>query len=105
MKDIRWLWILFFAAIFLYTFNLGELSLRDWDEGIVATIAREIYRADFNKYLWLYPLNIDGSAYWNKPPLIHSLIAFSYQLFGISEWSSRLIPSLISALSVPFSNR
>ena len=100
MKYRFWLWILFTAAIFLYTFNLGELPLRDWDEGIVATVAREIYRAKPEDSIWLYPQNLDG-AYWNKPPLIHNLIALCYQLFDISEWSTRLIPSIISALCVP----
>jgi 4-amino-4-deoxy-L-arabinose transferase-like glycosyltransferase len=101
MKDRFWLWILFFAAIFLYTFNLGELPLRDWDEGIVATVAREIWRSHPENYTWLYPQNIDNSPYWNKPPLIHDLIALSYFFLGVSEWSTRLIPSLISALSIP----
>ena len=100
MKYIIWLWILFLAAIFLYTFNLGELPLRDWDEGIVATVAREIYRAELRDYIWLYP-QIDGSPYWNKPPLMHNLIALSYQFFGVSEWSTRLFPSIVSALCVP----
>lgn len=101
MKYNFWLWILLLAAIFLYTFNLGELTLRDWDEGIVATVAREIYHAELGDYIWLYPQNIDGSPYWNKPPLMHNLIALSYQFFGVSEWSTRLLPSIISALCVP----
>lgn len=101
MKDNRWLSILFIAAIFLYTFNLGEFPLRDWDEGIVATISREIYRADFGDSTWLYPINIEGSPYWNKPPLIHNLIALSYKFFGVNELATRFIPALISALCVP----
>lgn len=101
MKYNFWLWILFLTAIFLYTFNLGELPLRDWDEGIVATVAREIYRAKPGDYTWLYPQNIDGSPYWNKPPLIHGLIALSYRFFDVSEWSTRLVPSILSALCVP----
>lgn len=101
IEDNKWLWILFLAAIFLYTFNLGELPLRDWDEGIVATVAREIYRAETGDYTWLYPQNIDNSPYWNKPPLIHNLIALSYKIFGVSEWSTRLIPSIVSAFCVP----
>ena len=100
-KDNKWLWIFLIAAIFLYTFNLGELPLRDWDEGIVATVAREIYRAELGDYIWLYPRNMDGLPYWNKPPLMHNLIALSYQFFGVSEWSTRLFPSIISALCVP----
>ena len=80
---------------------MGEVPLRDWDEAIVATIAREIWRAAPDSYTWLFPQNIDGSPYWNKPPLIHSLIALSYGCFGISEWSTRLPTAILSALSVP----
>lgn len=101
MKNAMWLWILFLTAIFLYTFNLGEFPLRDWDEGIVATVAREIYRANLGDYTWLYPQNIDDSPYWNKPPLIHGLIALNYKLFGVSELTTRCIPAIISALCVP----
>ena len=101
MKNNLWLWILSIAAIFLYTFNLGELPLRDWDEGIVATVAREIYRADWQDFVWLYPQNIDGSSYWNKPPLIHGLIALNYYFFGVNELTTRIVPATISALCVP----
>ena len=101
MKNNYWLWILSVAAIFLYTFNLGEFPLRDWDEGIVATVAREIYRTDLDKYVWLYPQNIDGSPYWNKPPFVHGLIALNYHFFGVNELTTRIIPATISALCVP----
>ena len=100
-SDRVWLWGFFLAAIFLYTYNLGELPLRDWDEGIVATIAREIWRATPDSYTWLYPKNMDGAPYWNKPPLIHGAIALSYGCFGVSEWSTRLPTTTISALAVP----
>ena len=101
MKEKSWLWILSLAAIFLYTFKLGALPLRDWDEGIVATVAREISRSDFQDLVWLFPRNLDGAAYWNKPPLVHDLIALSYHIFGVSEWSSRIVPSLFGAAAVP----
>ncbi len=100
-SDLLWLWGFFLAAIFLYTYNLGEVPLRDWDEGIVATIGREIWRATPDSYTWLYPKNLDGIPYWNKPPLIHGLIALSYGCFGVSEWSTRLPTATISALAVP----
>ena len=99
MKPRSWLWILFVAAIFLYTFNLGNLPLRDWDEGIVATVAREIYRR--GDMAWLFPVNLDGSPYWNKPPLVHNAIALCYGIFGVSEWSSRIFPAVVSACAVP----
>ena len=100
-SDRLWLWGFFLTAIFLYTYNLGEVPLRDWDEGIVATISREIWRATPDSYTWLYPQNLDGTPYWNKPPLIHDLIALSYSCFGVSEWSTRLPAATISALAVP----
>lgn len=101
MKKHLGLFLLLLAAIFLYTFNLGDLPLRDWDEGIVATVAREIYRATPSELVWLYPQNIDGNPYWNKPPLVHNLIAFSYHCFGVNEWSTRLVPALFGAFCVP----
>jgi 4-amino-4-deoxy-L-arabinose transferase-like glycosyltransferase len=89
------------AAVVLYTFNLGKLPLRDWDEGIVAGVARNIWRSSLSSLTWLYPTINYDQPYWNKPPLIHWLIAISYSLFGISEWSTRIFPALLSACSVP----
>ncbi|MCC0176015.1 glycosyltransferase family 39 protein [Waterburya agarophytonicola K14] len=88
-------------AIALYTSGLGNLPLRDWDEGIVAGVARNIWRGFPDSNTWLYPTINYDDPYWNKPPLIHWLVAFSYSLFGIGEWSTRLFPALLSACSVP----
>ena len=97
------LWVIYFllAAVILYTSGLGDLPLRDWDEGIVAGVARNIWRAEPGSQTWLYPTINYGDPYWNKPPLIHWLIAFNYSFFGVSEWSTRLVPALLSACSVP----
>ena len=100
-RDSLWVICLLLAALILYTSGLGDLPLRDWDEGIVAGVARNIYRAEPGTQTWLYPTINYGDPYWNKPPLIHSAIALSYRLFGISEWSTRLVPAVISAFSVP----
>ena len=91
---------LFVAAIVLYTSGLG-LPLRDWDEGIVAGVARNIWRGSLDGYTWLYPTINYDDPYWNKPPLIHWLIAISYSLFGVSEWSARIVPAVLSASSIP----
>ncbi|MEM7794242.1 MAG: glycosyltransferase family 39 protein, partial [Cyanobacteria bacterium P01_C01_bin.118] len=40
------------------------------------------------------------SPYLNKPPLVEWLMAIGY-LGGISEWTSRLLPAMVSALAVP----
>ncbi|MEO1671999.1 MAG: glycosyltransferase family 39 protein, partial [Cyanobacteria bacterium J06631_2] len=100
-RESLWIVYLLLAAIVLYTANLGGLPLRDWDEGIVAGVARNIWRAESGSQTWLYPTVNYGDPYWNKPPLIHGLIALSYKIFGISEWSTRLIPALLSASCVP----
>ena len=89
------------AALILYTSGLGNLPLRDWDEGIVAGVARNIWRAEPNSLTWLYPTINYDEPYWNKPPLIHGAIALAYQLFGVSEWSSRIVPAILSAWGVP----
>ncbi|MEB3343796.1 MAG: glycosyltransferase family 39 protein [Okeania sp.] len=81
----------------LFFTNLGTLTLRDWDEGIVAQVAREISREKWN---WLYP-TINNTPYLNKPPLIHWLIAFAYKIAGVSELTARLFPALLTAFSVP----
>jgi len=86
------------AAIALFMLNLGGLALRDWDEGLVAQVAREI--AQRGSETWLYP-TLWGEPYLNKPPLVHGLVAIAYKLLGISEWSARLPGALLTALSVP----
>ncbi|MEY4520643.1 MAG: hypothetical protein RLZZ499_3243, partial [Cyanobacteriota bacterium] len=100
-QESLWVICLLLAAVILYTSGLGNLPLRDWDEGIVAGVARNIWRAEPGSQTWLYPTINYGEPYWNKPPLIHWFIALSYRLFGISEWSTRLVPALLSACSVP----
>jgi len=88
------------AAIILFGFNLGQLPLRDWDESIVAQVAVSIWKSPDNLETWLYP-QIQEQPYLNKPPLVHWAIALTYLCFGVSEWSSRLMPAMLSAASVP----
>jgi 4-amino-4-deoxy-L-arabinose transferase-like glycosyltransferase len=98
--DRLWLVGLLLVALLLYSINLGGVALRDWDEGTVAQVAREISRSEPGALKWLYP-TISGIPYLNKPPLIHGLIAFSYWLGGVHEWTSRLPGALLTATSVP----
>ncbi|MDJ0554844.1 MAG: glycosyltransferase family 39 protein [Microcoleaceae cyanobacterium MO_207.B10] len=88
---------LLLAGLLIYSINIGTLPLRDWDEGIVAQVAREINRENWN---WLYP-TINDTPYLNKPPLIHWLISLSYSIGGVSELTARLPPALLTAFSVP----
>jgi 4-amino-4-deoxy-L-arabinose transferase-like glycosyltransferase len=101
-KRIDRVWIvgLLLAAALLFTINLGVLPLRDWDEGTVAQVAREIWRAPVGSMHWLYP-TLEGEPYHNKPPLMHLLIAWAYSLGGVNEWTTRLPGAMLTATSVP----
>ena len=99
--DRIWIVILLVAAVILFTIHLGDLPLRDWDEGTVAQVARELGRAREGEMRWLFP-TLGGEPYHNKPPLIHLMIAWAYSLGGVNEWTTRLPSAILTALSVPF---
>lgn len=88
------------ASLFLYTWSLGRLPLRDWDEGLVAQIAREIAHTPLTSQTWIFP-TLWGEPYFNKPPLVHGLVAIAYQLGGVNEWMARLPGAWLTAASVP----
>ncbi|MBK1987583.1 glycosyltransferase family 39 protein [Sphaerospermopsis aphanizomenoides BCCUSP55] len=100
MRNKYWLLGLLFTSLFLWLICLGNLPLRDWDEGTIAQVAREIYRNPIDKMVWLYP-TLGGEPYHNKPPLIHWLIAVAYSLGGVNEWTTRLPSAILTALGVP----
>jgi len=95
--DKLWMWAFLLAAVLIFGLNLGGVALRDWDEGIVAQVSREIWGGKLN---WLYP-TIDSIPYLNKPPLVHWLIGLCFAVGGVSEWTARLIPAMLTAASVP----
>jgi 4-amino-4-deoxy-L-arabinose transferase-like glycosyltransferase len=101
-KWIDWVWliVLLLAAVLLFSINLGGSSLRDWDEGIVAQVARDIWRAPTGSMRWLYP-TLGGEPYYQKPPLMHWLIAWAYSLGGVNECTTRLPSAILTATSVP----
>jgi 4-amino-4-deoxy-L-arabinose transferase-like glycosyltransferase len=88
------------AALFLFSIDLGGVPLRDWDEGTVAQVAREIFRAPEGSFRWLFP-TLWEQPYFNKPPLVHNLIAIAFHLGGVNEWTARLPGALLTAFSVP----
>ncbi|MEM9003812.1 MAG: glycosyltransferase family 39 protein [Cyanobacteria bacterium P01_F01_bin.86] len=95
----RWLIVcLFLAALLLFCIDLNGVPLRDWDEGTVAQVAREMSRGPWDA--WLHP-QLWGQPYFNKPPLIHGLIAVVYQMAGVQEWTARLPGAILTAGSVP----
>ncbi|AFY49980.1 PMT family glycosyltransferase, 4-amino-4-deoxy-L-arabinose transferase [Nostoc sp. PCC 7524] len=99
-RDKEWLLSLFVLSLLLWLICLGDSPLRDWDEGTIAQVAREIWRANFGSWRWLYP-TLAGEAYHNKPPLIHLLIAWTYSLGGVNELTTRLPSAVLTSLGVP----
>ncbi|MBW4690323.1 MAG: glycosyltransferase family 39 protein [Lyngbya sp. HA4199-MV5] len=97
--DRFWLLGLLLAAGVLFGLDLGTLPLRDWDEGTVAQVARDIWRSPSGSWVWLHP-TIAGEPYLNKPPLMHWLMALAFRLGGVNEWMARLPGASLTALSV-----
>jgi 4-amino-4-deoxy-L-arabinose transferase-like glycosyltransferase len=87
------------AALLLFLFDLGDLPLLDWDEGIVAQLAKEVYLAGINWQQSLFP-TLWGEFYVEGHPLLPNLIAIAYSLGGINEWTTRLPGALLGAASV-----
>lgn len=90
---------LFCAALVLFSLNLGNLPLIDWNEGIVAEVAKEIFQAEDGSWKWIFP-TLWGKPYLENPPLIHNLIAIAYSLGGINELTTRLPGALLASISV-----
>ncbi len=90
---------LLLGALLLFGINLGGLPLRDWDEGTVGQVAREIWI--FGDFQGLLFPTLEGKPYLNKPPLVHGLIALAYSCAGVNEWTTRLPSAILTALSVP----
>ena len=91
------------VAAALALIGLGDLPLRDFDEGTVAQVALELSqgqgKAALLPTLW-------GEPYLNKAPGLHSLIGAVIQLSTPgdqlpSEAVVRLVPALLSSLVVP----
>jgi 4-amino-4-deoxy-L-arabinose transferase-like glycosyltransferase len=98
--DRLWVIGLTLAATILLTLNLGSVPLKDWDEGLVAQVAREIWQAPAGSLTWLHP-TLWGEPYFNKPPLVHWFIAGLYAIAGVNEWTARLPSAGFTILSVP----
>lgn len=91
------IFILLFFLIFLplFFYNLGGMSLVDFDEAWYAEIARNIL-----KYKQPILLSFNGLPYTDHPPIGFILIAISFLFFGINEFAARFPPALLAFLSV-----
>src|ERR1043165_2900249 len=93
----RDLWMLAFAFGALFLATLGRHPLSNPDEGRYAEIPREMIASGD----WVTP-RLNGVPYFEKPPLGYWCVAVSQKVFGPSEWSVRLVPSLFALGGVLF---
>jgi 4-amino-4-deoxy-L-arabinose transferase-like glycosyltransferase len=104
-QEIRWIEFLsiaglFLAALVLFCLDLGNVALLKGEEQTVARVAQEIANAPLESLRWLFP-TLEGKPYWERPPLVHGLVALLSLLFGSNEWTTRLPGAFLAACSVP----
>src|SRR5258707_14160667 len=86
----RWpalLLLLLLPGLLLYA--CMSFYLFEPDEGRYAEIPREMLQ----RGEWVVPY-LQGEPYFDKPPLLYWLVRLSYRLFGVHDWSARLVPAL-----------
>ncbi|HEX7334292.1 MAG TPA: glycosyltransferase family 39 protein [Pyrinomonadaceae bacterium] len=82
-------------VIAFYLYGLGKLPLLGPDEPRYAQIAREMF---LNRDL-ITP-TLGGHTWFEKPALLYWLIAGSFKVFGVSEWSARFGPAICGLLTI-----
>lgn len=83
------------APMFFY--KLGQSSLVSWDEAWYADIARTMVKTgDILNLKW------SGKAYLDHPPMGFWLEALAFKLFGVSEFSARMMSAVAGVLSLVF---
>ena len=81
--------LLLLVSVFVMFYRLGDAPLQDWDEGIYATIAAEmVERGDYLR------MTLMGEPWFEKPLVPFWLNAFSFRVFGVTEFAARFFPAL-----------
>lgn len=79
------------VALFISFFRLGSVTLFDVDEAVFAEATKEMVQSGD----WITP-TYNGENRYDKPILFYWMMAVSYKIFGINEFSARF-PSAITA--------
>ncbi len=87
--------LLFVIIVAFYLYGLGQLPLLGPDEPRYAQIAREMYLSRD-----LITPTLGGHTWFEKPALLYWMIAASFKIFGVSEWSARLGPAICGLLTI-----
>lgn len=91
--DILFLSLLSVLCYFVFFKNLGDYSLRMWDEARTATNALEMLR---NNNFFVTYFNGRPDLWSTKPPFFLWVVVLFFKIFGVNELSLRL-PSAIAA--------
>lgn len=79
----------------LFFYKLGQSSLTSWDEAWYAEIAKNILSSGD-----LFNMTWNGLPYFDHPPAGFWLMATSYAIFGINEFSARFPQALAGLISI-----
>lgn len=85
--------VIFFSFLFFY--RLDWQTLGSWDEAWYASIAREMLRSGE-----IFLLTWNGIPFYDHPPMGYWIMALTYKIFGISEFSTRFPSALSGVLSI-----
>src|SRR5438445_5841186 len=91
-----WFWLVCLVCLVIVFSSLGSSALFEPDEGRNAEKAREILLLGD----WVTPYQ-NFLPTLDKPIFFYWLVAISFKLFGLSEWSARL-PSALAGLGCIF---
>lgn len=86
---------LFLLTLVVFFYGLGAYGLFDNNEGLYAEIAREM----LERGNYIIP-TLNGAPYIEKPPLLYWLLALSFKVFGVGEYSARFVPAAAGFVSV-----
>lgn len=78
----------------LYFYHLDYTTLGSWDEAWYGSIAREMLKSGD-----IIHLNWNGNPFYDHPHMGYWLMAISYKIFGISEFSTRVTSAFLGVLS------
>ncbi len=99
IKPILWLKKTVLISLFLFLvltlFGIGRNYLFDWDEGIYATIGREMRQSgDLLTPTW------NGDLWLEKPPMIAWVTALGQSIAGENELGSRILMPIFAGLTL-----
>jgi 4-amino-4-deoxy-L-arabinose transferase and related glycosyltransferases of PMT family len=93
--DLRNQLLILLSGIFFFVPFLGSVHLFDWDEINFAEASREMMVS--GNYL---QVQINFEPFWEKPPLFFWLQTLAMHVFGINEFSARLINAVCGILTL-----